>query len=109
MSYSLIKITAPTPEEARRIGRELVEARLAASVNLVPGLVSFYRWQGEVREAGEVLLLVKTRTALVDEVSAFVTARHGYRCPCVLAVPIAGGHGDYLDWIGEETSDEAGG
>lgn len=104
MSYSMIKITVATRAAARDIARALVDARLAASVNLIPEIASVYRWDGAVREATETLLLAKTRTALVGQVSDFVKARHSYRCPCILAVPIGGGNPDYLDWIARETA-----
>ena len=81
----------------------MVEARLAASVNIVPGVSSFYRWEGAVREAGEAMLWIKTRADLVAPLTARVKALHSYACPCVIALPITGGNADYLAWIDAET------
>ena len=80
-------------EDAQAIARTLVEERLAAAVNLHSGVNAFYRWQGRVEEAAEVTLIAKTRAALVE--------LHSYACPAVVAVPIHGGHPDYLAWIEE--------
>jgi periplasmic divalent cation tolerance protein len=103
MSCSLVYVTVPGIEEARAIGRALVEARLAASVNLLPGVASVYWWEGRVRDGEEALLIAKTRSDLTDEVIAAVRARHSYVCPCVVALPIEAGNPDYLDWIAAET------
>jgi periplasmic divalent cation tolerance protein len=103
MSYSLVTITAPGSEEARAIGRALVEARLAASVNVLPEVTSFYWWDGALQEGAEALLLAKTRTTLVEAVVAFVGDRHSYVCPCVIATAIEAGNPDYLAWIDAET------
>lgn len=103
MSYSLVIITAPGSEEARAIGRALVEARLAASVNVLPEVTSFYWWDGALQEGAEALLLAKTRTTLVEPVIAFVRDRHTYVCPCVIATTIEAGNPDYLAWIDAET------
>ena len=103
MSYSLIYITAADAEEAKALGRALVEARLAACANVLPGIVPIFRWEGEVQEGSEVALIAKTRAALVDKVIEFVKERHSYDCPCVVALPIEKGNPAFLDWIAEET------
>ena len=104
MSASVIFVTAKSEAEARRLGRGLVQDRLAAAVNILPGLGSFYWWQGELREADEALLLVKTRADLVDQVAARIKAEHAYACPSILALPVEAGNQDYLDWIEQETA-----
>jgi periplasmic divalent cation tolerance protein len=91
-------------EDALTISRVLVEERLAAAVNVQYGVLSVYRWQGAVEEAPEVLLIAKTRTALVPQLTARVLALHSYQCPAVVAVPICGGNPDYLAWIEEQTA-----
>jgi periplasmic divalent cation tolerance protein len=106
MDATLVMVTAASDGSARALARALVEARLAASVNIAPGIASFYWWQGAVREGAEALLLAKTRTDLVDQVIEFVKAGHPYDCPAVFALPIAAGNPDYLAWIGEETATE---
>jgi len=99
----IVLITAPDDETARRIARALVEERLAACVNLVPGLHSIYRWQGAVEEADEVLLVAKTRAARVAALAARVRALHPYALPEVLALPIADGSRAYLRWVVAES------
>lgn len=104
MSASLVTITVPSREEARALARALVEARLAASVNILAEIESVYWWQGALRDGAETLLLAKTRTDLVARLVDFVSARHAYLCPCVIATPIAAGNPDYLAWIEAETT-----
>ena len=103
MSYSLIYITAADAEEVKALGRALVEARLAACANVLPGMVPIFWWEGEVQEGSEVALIAKTRTDLVEQVIELVKERHSYDCPCVVALPIEAGNPAFLDWIAEET------
>lgn len=105
MSATLVMVTAPSGEVARALGRALVEARLAASVNISTGVTSYYWWEGAVREGAEALLFAKTQEHLVDRVIEFVKARHPYVCPAVVATPIVAGNPDYLAWIERETGD----
>lgn len=102
--HSVLLITAPNAEEARAIGRALVEARLAAGVNVIAGVQSVFWWEGAVCEADEAALWVKTKSVLVDKVVNKVRSMHSYDCPCIVALPIEGGHADYLDWIENETA-----
>ena len=104
MAHVAVCVTAPSRAEAEAIGRALVEARLAASVNVVPGVASLYRWEGALHEAGEAMLWAKTRADLVEPLTALVKRLHSYVCPCVIALPIAGGNADYLAWIDAETA-----
>ena len=104
MDATLVLMSAPSEEAARALGRALVEARLAASVNIAPGIASLYWWRGELREAAEALVYAKTRADLADRVVAFVKARHPYDCPAILALPVAAGNPDYLAWIAQETA-----
>ena len=96
-------------EVAERIARALVEERLAACVNLVPGVRSIYRWEGRVVDDREVTLLVKTSEARVDDVRRRILALHPYAVPEVLALPVDvhGSHPDYVDWVQRESSDPA--
>lgn len=100
----LIYITTPDTETAERIGAALVERRLAACANILPGVRSIYRWKGEVERAEEVVLLAKTRAELVDRLCEAVVELHPYECPCVVSVRIESGHPPFLRWISEETS-----
>ena len=105
----LIYMTAGSLEEARTLGALLVEERLAACANILPGMISVYRWQGEVRHDEEVVLIAKTRADLVDTLIERVRALHSYDCPCVLSLPIDKGNPAFLAWIAEETSEAASG
>ena len=109
MTYCLVYMTAETPEAARTLGRALVEARLAACANVIPGMIPIFWWDGDVREGSEAVLLAKTRRDLVEDLTAFVQARHGYDCPCIVALPIEAGNPAFLDWIGAETRSGRGG
>lgn len=100
----VVYLTAPDAEVAGRIGRTLVEEGLAACCNLVPGVRSIYRWEGELHEDAEVLLIVKTRAALVDALAARVVAVHPYTLPEVIALPVIAGLAPYLDWVRERCS-----
>ena len=104
MAHVAVCVTAPSRDEAEAIGRALVEARLAASVNVVPGVSSFYWWKGALRDGDEAMLWAKTRADLVERLTATVKALHSYDCPCVIALPITGGNPDYLAWIDAETA-----
>ena len=101
----MVYMTATDEDEAGRIGRALVAERLAACVNVIPGMRSFYSWQGEVRDDREVVVIAKTRETLLDALVARVKELHSYECPCVVALPIVAGNPDFLDWIEAETAE----
>jgi len=95
--------TAPSEEEAGAIARRLVEERLVACVNLIPRVRSIYSWRGEVHDEGEVLMVMKTRAALGDEVARRVAELHSYTCPEAITLPVVGGAAAYLAWVSEVT------
>ena len=95
--------TAPDEACARDLARALVERRLAGCVNWTP-VRSAYRWEGEVREEGEVLLLIKTDRARLDELRRELGERHPYELPELIAVPIGDGSEAYLQWLREAVS-----
>ena len=99
MAAVVVFVTAPSGEEAARIGQAVVDERLAACANVLGGVSSTYWWQGKVERAEEALLILKTSEALVDALAARVRALHSYTVPEVIAVPIVGGNPDYLRWI----------
>lgn len=99
----LIYITTDGPEEARTIGRALVEERLAACANVIDPMVSIYRWEGEVQEGRETVLIAKTSAACVEALTERVRALHSYDCPCIVAVSVEGGNPAFLNWIDAET------
>ncbi|MGB0631158.1 MAG: divalent-cation tolerance protein CutA [Alphaproteobacteria bacterium] len=101
----LVYITTDGPEEARKIGRALVEERLAACANIVHPMTSVFRWEGEIREAAETVLIAKTTADKVEALTERVLALHSYECPCVAAIPIDGGNPAFMDWIADETAE----
>lgn len=104
-NLEVLLCTCPDADVAEQIARALVGERLAACVNLVPGLRSFYRWQGEVAEDGEVLLIIKTPGDRFQAVEALVHTLHPYELPELIAVPITTGSMAYLAWLREETGE----
>jgi periplasmic divalent cation tolerance protein len=100
----LVYTTFPTLVEAERTGRAIVERRLAACVNILPGMISHYWWQGVLERAEEVIMIVKTRAALADAVRRAVRDAHAYATPAILVLPIEGGDEQYLGWLMAETA-----
>lgn len=96
-------ITTASAEEGERIARSLLEERLAACVNIVPAVRSFFWWEGKVQEEGEVLLVGKGRADLFPKIQALVRALHSYTVPEIISVPITSALPDYLSWIDEST------
>ena len=101
-----IFVTADDVELARRIAEELVEHRLVACVNIVPGIESIYRWQGAIQRDREVLMIMKTSGHRFAEVEAKVKELHTYQVPEVIAVPIDRGSQEYLNWLQESVAKE---
>ncbi len=103
-ALSLVLVNTPTAD-AERIAKALVEARLAACVNVVPAVKSFYHWEGKLEEATESTLLVKTQTALLPELTQAVKAIHPYSVPEVIAIDVMANAGnlEYLAWVLAET------
>lgn len=97
--HLIVYISAPSLEMAESIGSGLVEKRLAACVNIIPKIVSIYRWRGEVCRDEEVLLVVKTRDELYDEVEKNVLSMHSYEVPEIVAMRLAKGSEPYLQWV----------
>jgi periplasmic divalent cation tolerance protein len=103
MSDYLIYITASDAAEALSIGRDLVERRLAACANAHGPVTSIYRWQNEMQQVQETVLIAKTTADLVERHTERVVEIHSYECPGVVSVPITGGHLPFLEWIDAET------
>jgi periplasmic divalent cation tolerance protein len=98
----VVLVTCP-PDRAQAIADALVEERVAACVNLVPGLQSVYRWKGEVHHDTEALLLVKTTRDRFEALKQAVLKHHPYELPEVIAVPVDRGHTPYLEWVIESS------
>jgi periplasmic divalent cation tolerance protein len=101
--------TYPTLVEAERIGQALLERRLAACVNILPGMISHYWWQGTIERGEEVVMIVKTRASLAEGVRAAVKEMHSYTTPAILVLPVEGGEPGYIDWLMQETEPGRGG
>ncbi len=99
----VVLVTTPSPEKAAEMARALVEERLAACGNVVPGLRSLYRWEGRVQDDAEALLVLKTTRHRFQALRARVLALHPYEVPEVLALRVEAGHAAYLDWIADST------
>lgn len=103
MAVSMVYMTTKDKEEARRIGRQIVEERLAACVNIIEGVNSIYWWDGKVQDETEAVLIAKTKAELVPRLIERVKSLHSYTCPCVVALPVMSGNADYLQWVENET------
>ena len=96
--------TYPSIVEAEEAGRAIVERGMAACVNIFPGMISHYRWQGAVERAEEVVMILKTRASLADAVGAAVKERHSYSTPAILVMPIESVDQTYFEWLLAETA-----
>ena len=103
----VVLVTAPDEAEAEALGRGAVEGRWAACASLVAGSRSIFRWEGELRCDTECLMILKTTREKLEGLIAYLVAHHTYEVPEVIALPVVGGHAEYLSWIAEETATEA--
>jgi periplasmic divalent cation tolerance protein len=102
--FIVVYVTVSSADEGARIARALVEERLAACVNRLPGVRSTYRWEGKLEESGEELLLIKTKSDLFTALEQRVCELHSYAVPELIAVPIVAGSAAYLQWLDEQVS-----
>ncbi len=103
MSALIVFSTFPDAATANKAAASLVDAHLAACVNILPGVTSVYRWRGKVEQAGEVLLIVKTTQEAYPQLESALKACHPYELPEIIAVAVEAGLPDYLNWVSEET------
>lgn len=103
MNIQLVYMTAGSLEEARTIGRALLERRLAACVNIIENMNSLYMWDGALQDDREVVVLAKTAAHRVPQLVDAVREIHSYDVPCVVSLPLTGGHRAFLDWVAAET------
>ena len=102
----VVLVTAPSPDVGAALGRALVDERLAACVNVIPGLTSIYRWQGQREEASECLLVIKTDETRYAELERRVLELHPYTVPEVLALPVERGAPAYMEWLKDSVAIE---
>jgi len=99
----VVYCTCPDLAVAERIAKAVVDERLAACANIVPALISIYRWQGQVRRESELLLILKTREAIYGLLEARIRELHTYDVPDIIALPIRAGLTEYLNWLSDNT------
>ena len=104
MQINFIYMTVGSKEEARQIGKELVTTRLAACVNILDQMNSFYMWDGELQDDTEVVMIAKTTADRLPDLIEKVKSLHSYDCPCIVSLPVSGGHPPFLEWIAEEVT-----
>ena len=100
----LVYTTWPSIVEAERAGRLIVEKRLAACVNILPGMISHHWWQGKIERADEAVMIVKTRASLAEAVGATVKELHSYTTPSIMVLPVESADPAYQQWIVDETA-----
>lgn len=101
---SIVLVTVPSREVGENIARALVEERLCACVNIIPGLISIYRWEGDIERAEEVLLVLKTQAGLLPKLEQSIRTHHPYSVPEFVALPVSAVGESYLNWLISETS-----
>jgi len=99
----LVYTTWPSIVEAEQAGRSVVERRLAACVNILPGMISHYWWEGKIERAEEVVMIIKTRATLAEHVTAAVKELHSYTTPAVMILPVESLDPAYHRWLVKET------
>ena len=101
---TILYVTCPSAEVGQQIAQTLVKQRLAACVHLLPSGLSIYEWQGTLEQTSEMGMLIKTTQAKADTAMQAIVAQHPYDCPCVLQLPVEGGHGPFLQWLDSQTA-----
>ena len=104
----VILSTCATEEEAERLARALLDARLAACINVIPRVRSFYRWKGALESAGECLLLIKSSRLLFAPLKAALEKLHSYEVPEIIALPVVEGAENYLNWMATNLQEHEG-
>lgn len=104
--FVFVYSTFPDREAAEKVARALVEARLAACVNIFPPMTSVYEWQGKLESSDEIAMLIKTGRRLAPQVIDAARPLHPYTVPCFLILPIEGGNDDYLAWARAQTASD---
>jgi periplasmic divalent cation tolerance protein len=102
MNVRFVYVTVGNKDEAATIAKALITSGLAACVNILDNMRAFYMWEGKLQDDAEVVMIAKTSEARIPELVEKVRLLHSDDCPCVLALPVVGGHQPFLDWIAQE-------
>jgi periplasmic divalent cation tolerance protein len=102
MEIHLIYITTGSKNEAIMIGKTLINAKLAACVNIIENIYSMYMWDGKLQDANETILIAKTTKERVSDLNEKVNTLHSYDCPCIVSLPVSDGNPAFLNWIVNE-------
>ncbi|MBE7412709.1 MAG: divalent-cation tolerance protein CutA [Leptospiraceae bacterium] len=103
MKPCIAYITTKNKQEAKKLGKLLVEKNIVACINIFNNINSIYSWEGKIMDEKETVIIAKTRESNTEKLVRFVKENHSYTCPCVIIVPIVNGNPEYLDWIIQET------
>lgn len=99
----LVYTTLANPEQARQLGNALVREKLAACVNIFPGMISIYQWRGALEETSETAMFIKTSALMLDQLLSRAEALHPYETPALLVLPVERANADFAAWITEQT------
>ncbi len=105
--YIVVLVTAKDKKEAKLIAGALLKDKLAACVNIVDGVSSFFWWDKKIDSAEEILLVIKAKESSFEQIESLVKSLHSYDVPEIIALPIVRGSKEYLDWISESTKEDA--
>ncbi len=103
-NFQLVVTTCPTAESAQNIAKLLIEKQLAACVNVIPGVHSYYEWKGSLENTTEYMVMIKTRSDRFNELQMMITSAHPYELPEIISVPITAGSQAYLAWLDAQVS-----
>jgi len=103
----VVLVTSPSPEEGEKIAKLVLERKLAACVNIIKNIKSFFWWQGKIEEAEETLLIMKTRLDVLPELTKSIRENHSYSVPEIIALPIVAGLEDYIKWLNKSICSRA--
>lgn len=100
-SASIAYVTTPDETVAKQLARGLIDRKLAACINIIPKITSIYQWEGELNEDSEVMMMIKTGTHCIDEISKYIRENHPYKVAEVISIPIENGNPPYMDFINQ--------